>query len=309
MNPFTPGPQVHSQTELTTKAVVPLVPFLRKGGAFERQPEFAGQHPVNPVPEDMEHNYREDNPSNYSKSNRWSYNNEMGRYRTEKQLTFIRRHLPGAGLSILDIGGGDGRLGVPLAKSGHKVTVLDVAATALKNLAAEGHPSIECVHSDILSFEPRRHFEAAMAVDSIKYMTHASLERLFSKVNGLLAERGVFIFAEMNTNSWRNQFRVWLGRDSRPYRIGSHRGYASALRGAGFEVAAMSGFSWMPVAFNSNSRFVRLFKRVEEALNLHSWISQSPWLLVAAQRIGPPAPGSERNSRRAVRPAALPAGD
>ncbi|MBI2929613.1 MAG: methyltransferase domain-containing protein [Verrucomicrobia bacterium] len=305
MNPFASGPQTHSQTDLTTKALVPLVTFLRTDERPRRQKESDGRRAEHPGGADMERNYRADNPANYSKRNRWSYNNEMGRYRTEKQLTFIRNHLPGEGLRILDIGGGDGRLSVPLATSGHKVTVLDVAATALKNLAAEGHPSIECVHSDILSFATQRHFDAAIAVDSIKYMTHASLERLFSKINGLLAERGVFMFAEMNTNSWRNHFRVWLGRDFRPYRIGSHLGYASALREAGFEVAAMSGFSWMPVAFNSNSRFVRLFQRLEEVLNLHSWISQSPWLLVAARKNGHPAPCPERNSRSAVLPVAL----
>ena len=43
------------------------------------------------------------------------YRNKMGRYKTERQLSFIRRFLSREVVRALDIGGGSGRLAIPLA--------------------------------------------------------------------------------------------------------------------------------------------------------------------------------------------------
>ena len=142
-----------------------------------------------------------------------AYNNKMGLYKTQRQLNFIQRFLQHQALSILDIGGGNGRLAVPSADMGHKLTVVDISATALRLLEKESNSNIKCVQSDILAFQGTRAFDVVIAIDCIKYVTGASLEEIFSKVYQLVANHGIFIFSDMNTCSWRNHLRTLLGRN------------------------------------------------------------------------------------------------
>ena len=213
------------------------------------------------------------------------YNNEMGRYKTERQLGFIQNLLGVGGLRILDIGGGNGRLSIPLASLGHKVTVIDISKEAIVLLKERSQPNIEGVHSDILSFESMKYFDIALAIDTIKYIKSVSLARLFVKINSLLAQNGLFVLAEINKNSWRNHLSVLLRRRvHHQYNIESADGYRASLESAGFEIEKMAGFLWMPFPVNSDSPFVRVFKEIEDGLHLKAWISQSPWLLIAARK-------------------------
>jgi 2-polyprenyl-3-methyl-5-hydroxy-6-metoxy-1,4-benzoquinol methylase len=217
------------------------------------------------------------------------YNNEMGRYKTERQLGFIQNLLRAGGLRILDIGGGNGRLAIPLASLGHKVTVIDISKEAIDLLKERSQLDIEGIHSDILSFESLKYFDVALAIDSIKHIKSVSLARLFGKINSLLAQNGLFMIAEMNKNSWRNHLSVLLRRRVHQqynieYNIGSADEYRTSLEWAGFEIEKMAGFLWMPFTYNSDSPFVRVFKKIEDGLHLKAWISQSPSLLIAARK-------------------------
>ena len=220
----------------------------------------------------------------YDKRDPKTYNNAMGRYKTRKQLEFIRRCLPRKGLRLLDLGGGNGRLAVPLADSGHQVTVLDESKLAIDLLRQEGHPRVGCIHSDILSLENSRAFDAAYLVDALKYMTHASMGEIFSKVEGALADNGVFVLIEMNTGSWRYCANRILGRVCE-YNIGTHHAYLTALRQSGFEWLETQGSHWMPTTFNSDSSLVNVFALIERGLSLDRWADQSPWVMVAGRKI------------------------
>jgi 2-polyprenyl-3-methyl-5-hydroxy-6-metoxy-1,4-benzoquinol methylase len=221
----------------------------------------------------------------YNKDDPLVFNNEMGRYRTERQLKFIKNFLHVEGLRILDIGGGNGRLAIPLASLGHKVTIIDISKEAIDLLKERSQPNIEWVHGDILRFDYLNFFDVAIAIDSIKYIKSVSLARLFAKINTLLAQDGLFVIAEINKNSWRNHLRVLLRRRvDLQYNIESAEGYRSSLESAGFEIEKMEGFFWMPFVYNSDSPFVRAFKQIEDGLHLKAWISQSPRLLIAARK-------------------------
>jgi 2-polyprenyl-3-methyl-5-hydroxy-6-metoxy-1,4-benzoquinol methylase len=221
----------------------------------------------------------------YDKRDPRNYNNAMGRYTTDRQMHFLRRHLKGAGSRVLDIGGGNGRLAVPLAALGHNVTVADESEMALRQLAEERQAGIECAPpGDILSFRAAAPFDLVLASDTVKYMQHASHRMLFGKFREFLTDGGVFILAEMNTASWRYAAARLLNRRT-PYNIDSRRGYAASLQAVGFEIIEMRGYRWLPFAYNSNSPFVPLLARLENLLQLHRWASQSPWLLIAARRI------------------------
>ena len=54
-----------------------------------------------------------------------------GRLRRSIALRNLARHLPPPGADILDVGGGNGRDSIPLAKMGHRVTVVDYSSQML----------------------------------------------------------------------------------------------------------------------------------------------------------------------------------
>ena len=220
----------------------------------------------------------------FGKNDVRAYNNKMGLYKTQRQMNFIQRFLLRQGLSILDVGGGNGRLAVPLADLGHKLTVVDISTIALRLLQGESNSNIECVQSDIMTFQGLRAFDVVIAIDCIKYMTHATLNEIFSKIYQLLLNDGVFIFSDINAYSWRNYLRIMAGRNMTQYNIQTYFGYDEALQKAGYKVKEISGYCWMPVTWNSNSSLVSLFKKIEDRFALNNWISQSPWLLFAAKK-------------------------
>jgi len=218
----------------------------------------------------------------YDKNDPKTYNNEMGRYKTVRQLAFIRRFLPDEGVRIVDIGGGNGRLAVPLADLGHKVTVVDECRLATDLLSKENHPNIMCIHSDILSYHTSASFEVAIAVDCLKHMTEIRMTTLFSKVADLLLSNGVFILIDINTGSWHYRFKRVIKRICR-YNIASHSCYISALQQSRFEWLQSCGSNWMPFTCNSNSRLVKVFAVLESLLMLDRWPNQSPWVMIASR--------------------------
>ena len=54
-----------------------------------------------------------------------------GRLRRSIALRNLTRHLPSSAADILDVGGGNGRDSIPLAKMGHRVTVVDYSSQML----------------------------------------------------------------------------------------------------------------------------------------------------------------------------------
>ena len=217
------------------------------------------------------------------------YRNEMGRYKTDRQLSFIRGVLPWGALRILDVGGGGGRVAIPLAQDGHDVTVIDISAEALELLGARNGAAIEVGHSDLMSYTASATYDVTLVIDTLKYISEVPTAEVFGKVNALLEPGGLIIIAEINEGSWRNRLSERMGRRSGfEYNVETAAGYRVALADAGFEMAKEQGFLWMPLPFNSDSRLVRVCERVEAALRLERWIAQSPWLLIAARKIGAP---------------------
>lgn len=209
----------------------------------------------------------------------------MGRYKTAKELAFLRRHLSGSQLSVLDIGGGSGRFALPLAGDGHRVTVVDISREALDQLAHHGHPNVRTMHGDFGSANLETKFDAAVAMESLYYFTDHSFRDLFSRVRDHLKPGALFAFMQINSQSWRYQLHKLRGTNRFPYKVTGPDTYVSELRNAGFSVIGIEGFVWMPFGATSNSRAVPVFAALERALGLGRWITQSPWLLIAARRV------------------------
>jgi len=219
---------------------------------------------------------------NWDIENPRGYANAMGLYRTRKERAFLQAHVTGHRLRILDVGGGSGRFAIPLAEQGHAVTVVDISPEAIWQLQRRTSSHISTYCADFLDHTFDTTFDVVVGMESIQYFTSTTLVYLFEKVHRMLRPGGLFVFTELNNRSWR--YALHKVRSAIHYNVAAPAGYRRALQAAGFRLIDVKGFVWMPFSVASNSPLVRVFESVECSLGLDRWISQSPWLLIAAQR-------------------------
>ncbi|MFB4352810.1 daptide-type RiPP biosynthesis methyltransferase [Microbacterium sp. LS_15] len=96
---------------------------------------------------------------------------------------------------ILDIAAGTGRLTIPLVRSGHRVTALDLSADMLAHLhrALPGEPQVRCVVGDMRDFRlAGRYALAILGATSITLLDREGRSRLYRSVQRHLADDGIF---------------------------------------------------------------------------------------------------------------------
>jgi SAM-dependent methyltransferase len=114
---------------------------------------------------------------------------------TANTLATMRDLIPPGG-SIVDFGAGTGRLAIPLAQAGFRVTAVDSSAAMLDRLREKDRNAlVTCRRSTIADFETRDVFDAAIGVFSIlTYLTtDAELDRSLDVIYRSLRPRGMFI--------------------------------------------------------------------------------------------------------------------
>ena len=100
---------------------------------------------------------------------------------------------------VLDIGVGQGRNAVFLARLGFEIEGIDTSEIGLRivreRAAAEGFP-IELHRGDILTFSPGRAFAAVLALGIIPLLGHEDVDLLFDRIDDWTAPGGlVFVSA------------------------------------------------------------------------------------------------------------------
>ena len=210
------------------------------------------------------------------------YANRMGSYKTRIEYDFIRSHFPPAPARVLDIGGGSGRFATKLLNDRYEVTVNDIHPPSLHTLEErcfDAKPKL--LLGDFLKIDISSQFDCALAIECLDRIP---FEQAIARVQTLLRRDGIFVLTVLNSASWRFAARRMLGRAPEIEYVMDTRRYVEACAAAGFEVLALRGLMWMPLAVNSNSRLVPLFENMERTFRLFTMYSQSPWLLIAARR-------------------------
>ncbi len=186
----------------------------------------------------------------------------------EKRAYLLRR-IPGENLHILDLGGGMGRLAIPLARR-HQVVLADLSPEMLK-LAREngtGFETVQCDAEEDLSFKSES-FDCILVIDLLPHVSRAP--KMLSEIHRVLKPGGMLFIDSTNSNPlwilnyprYVNPFRSpgrWLrtftGSGILPEWQGkihhlSRRRFEHLLEQAGFSVSERASFGpfWCPKWF------------------------------------------------------------
>jgi len=85
----------------------------------------------------------------YDERNPFTYNNRMGKYKKEKEIHFIKEFCSNNKFNILDVGGGCGRISLPLHNLGHKLVMLEPNRAGVEIAMKNGINSI-CNNTSVL---------------------------------------------------------------------------------------------------------------------------------------------------------------
>ncbi|WP_101848498.1 daptide-type RiPP biosynthesis methyltransferase [Zhihengliuella sp. ISTPL4] len=121
------------------------------------------------------------------------YDRLVGPDRAEiREVLALARTAPGP---VLDLAAGSGRLTVPLVRSGHRVTAVDLSADMLAHLrrALPDRAAVDCIVADMrdLALEGRYGL-VVLGATSITLLDQAGRSRLYAGVRRQLAAGGVF---------------------------------------------------------------------------------------------------------------------
>ena len=201
------------------------------------------------------------------------YFNRMGFYKTNKEMSFIKKHLDNTINKILDLGGGSGRFSLPLLEGGFDVTLVDLNSAAIELCKNRGIAHAYCM--DIREFK-EINFDLVLAIEL--FLVTSPLE-VIQIANNSLRLNGLFITVGTNKKSWRYKLHNLRKKKSKNYGDMSVLEYRNLFNKNGFEIIEIKGFNWMPFRVNSNNHLIPFIARIETFLKLDKCLNQSPWLL------------------------------
>ncbi len=203
-----------------------------------------------------------------------SYYNRLGFYRTKTELRFISSYCSQR-KKIIDLGGGNGRIALPLIKQGCDVTLIDPSISAIESAKRKGILKTFCQTLESYSCEEK--FDIALAIE----LTSNHPVGVIKKAAEVLQQHGICIFIMGNNQSWKFKLRN-LKNDKSDIPNLSLDEYITTFISNGFDILKIEGFNWIPFGTKSNNFLIPVFEKLENIFVLRKWISQSPWLMFAA---------------------------
>jgi len=215
----------------------------------------------------------------WDSSNPLGYGNRMGIYKTTRVVDFIKRHITGVTNKILDMGGGSGRIALPLINDGFSnYTLIDLDNDAIQLCQQKGISNAICTR--IESFN-QTGFDIVLAIE---LFIITSPDDVLKQANKKLCDGGILIFTGTNKSSWR----YWLHNQRRKTtkNLGEYTlvEYQQLIANNGFSIMRIEGYNWMPFRVNSDTVLIRVFARIERMFFLRYWLKQSPYLLFACTK-------------------------
>ena len=125
----------------------------------------------------------------------------------------------GAGVSVLDIGCGEGKDAVYMAQLGYQVTAFDLTASGIRKtgrLAEERGVKIRAFTADINDFQTDGRFDIIYSTGTVQYLRDENIPGFFEKVKRMTKPHGlnyfnVFVekpFLELSPD-WDREEKMW----------------------------------------------------------------------------------------------------
>ena len=208
------------------------------------------------------------------------YATKGGKYKTEREISLIKKHMPDRKMKILDIGGGSGRFAIPLSQMGHCVTVIDINDEAL-SILRNRNDNIGIINDNFENFKNDCYFDMVLMIETMGNFLDLCL--IFNKIHSMIDIGGNVIFTALNANSLKYKIRQLIPHYHYPG-IHDYKTYRKLLIDCGFEIVDASGFNWLPFRVNTNSVLVPFFAKMEQSFQLNRWLTQGPELLFCARK-------------------------
>lgn len=172
---------------------------------------------------------------------------DAGKY--TDQFSFVHQYgsalidmVEGEGLSVLDLGCGNGVLTKELADRGHDAVGMDASEELLK-IAWEKYPDISFFHGDAADFQTERKFDAVFSNAVLHWIDRQRQPDMVSCVRDALKPGGQFVFElggygnnAMIHDALNNEFRKRGIEYVMPFYFPTIGEYASLLEQGGFLV-------------------------------------------------------------------------
>ena len=121
-----------------------------------------------------------------------------------KEFVEFFQDYPKKEASVLDLGAGQGRDSIFIAKMGHKVTVVDISPTGINQLITDAQKEnlqIEGVIEDIITYKPSKYFDIII-IDRTLHMLNEEETRINVIKNAVknLKNHGYILIADEKSN-------------------------------------------------------------------------------------------------------------
>ena len=106
----------------------------------------------------------------------------------------IRLIPPGKDIKVLDIGCGEGKDAVFMAKQGYSVTAFDITENGIRKtrqMAEENGVELEAYIDDVNSFELKENYDIIYSTGTIQYLDDDKIDSFFEKVKAHTNKNGI----------------------------------------------------------------------------------------------------------------------
>ena len=206
---------------------------------------------------------------------------QMGKYLIRKEIGVLDMFFKkGNRRSCLDIGGGSGKVALPLLRRGYRVTIVEPERLATKRFKRKKGLTLINKRFDETKFKTNE-FNNLFLIEVLGYF--GDKDGLFKECKKILKPGGLMVLTLDNRSSYKSILHK-INKKEECFYTHSYRQIISLLEKEGFKTLFSRGFSWIPFGRASNSFLIPWIEKVESIFGLKYLKNISPYVLIVCEK-------------------------